>query len=272
MLGAVAKPIKLGSVTKVINKTILPASPSGGSGGLTTDTPNRGYTATENSYYSTYHRFTAHLNYTQPIGLFVHLHGDGAWEYTNYNDAWSLGGANGIIAKAKAKNMLVIVPLSPDDTNKTWWHWSDPGENDVWLDSLIRANMSAYNIDKNRIWFSTFSGGSQFLTKYYLPRYANTINGGGAVIFGGGNKIDTTLTPFNENFKNMFKMHWNTGMLDDGTEPGSDGFNGLAAARAGEQWYREQGIVTKLFTPEGQGHEWTNTFGARVGDVLNAYL
>ncbi|WP_280762087.1 hypothetical protein [Prescottella agglutinans] len=236
------------------------------------DEMNRVYTASENSYSSKYHRWIGHLNTSKPIGLLVHLHGDGAFEFNNPTSTWMLGGTNGIVQVAKDRNMLVICPLTPDDKNTTWWHWYGKEENSRWLVSLIEALCGAYNIDRYRIWFTTYSGGSQFLTKYYLPRFSSSIRGGGAIVFGGGNENATTLTPFVDPLQSRFSMHWLTGLLDDGTEPGSDGFNALAAARAGEAWYRQQGFITTLNTPAGQGHDWNGTFGTRVKAILDANM
>ncbi|MFC4605332.1 hypothetical protein [Rhodococcus kronopolitis] len=242
---------------------------SAGSGGAFTDLVDQPYSA--GGYSSTYHRWASHIDPSRPIGMLIHLHGDGAFEYDNPVSPYCLGGPDGIVAQARVRNLIVIVPLTPDDDTRTWWNWSGTASNTQWLDALQTAILDAFDVDLGRLWYTAFSGGSQFLTKYYLPRFANNAAGGGAVVFGGGNAPDTAVTPVDAGTRSRFTMHWLTGG-DDVAANAADGFDGLAAAVGGERWYRDAGFVTTLVTPPGHGHDWPNEFGPRCGEIFAAYL
>ncbi|MGW2096088.1 hypothetical protein ACWCOR_27990, partial [Promicromonospora sukumoe] len=153
-IGTTPVPLMRGATEVKFTLSTPAKAPSGGSGGVKADEMNRWYTATENNFASKYHRWIGHLDTSKPIGLLVHLHGDGAFEFNNPTNPWMLGGPNGIVEVAKAKNMLVICPLTPDDTNVNWWEWSGQEQNTRWLVSLIEALCGAYNIDRQRIWFT----------------------------------------------------------------------------------------------------------------------
>lgn len=272
-LGMNKVPLMLGATTELAIEPSAPVPfPSGGSGGAMADEMGRPYTASQNNFTSTYHRWAGHLDTAKPIGLLVHLHGDGATEYHTPTATSMLGGPNGIVQVAKDRNMLVVCPLTPDTGNVTWWNWSTSNGNPRWLASLIQALCAEYNIDRRRIWFTAHAGGARFLTQYFLPLRSDSVLGGGAIIFSGGDENAASLNPFADSLKARFSMHWLTGLLDDGTEPGGGSANALAAARRGETWYRGQGFVTTLNTPAGQGRDWSGTYGTRVKAILDANI
>jgi hypothetical protein len=242
---------------------------SDGSGGQPLDFAPRWFTAS-NGYASTYRLYAGGLDWSKPVGLLMHFHGDGAFEYTNPTDPWSLGGPDGIIARAKAENMIVVVPLTPDDNGAvTWWEWWGPAENPQYAVELIGSIASEYNIDLGRMWFSGYSGGAQFITRDLMPALGSILPSiiGGFVVFGGGGaprrEVDASAAGW-------WQCRWIVGELDDGTEPG-DGFNARAAAEQGEAWYRERGFPTTLTVLDDQGHDLGGLFGGHVGDTLAAH-
>lgn len=255
------------------SKVIVPTN-TAGTGGALTDVTGVGYTAT-NAYSSTYHLYAAGLDWTKPVGLLTHFHGDGAAEYITPASTWMLGGANGLIAKAKALNMILLVPLTPDDETVngiTWWRWYGKEENPRYAKDLITYILGRYKIDRKRIWFSGYSGGSQFVTRYLLPHFGVDLGiiGGGFIAFSGGQAPSATFEPYNPTFKNQWHCRWVVGALDDGSGSG-DGFNAISAANVGKAWYAAQGFVTELTLIPGLAHDLNGLFGGYVSSEILAH-
>ena len=246
---------------------------SGGTGGALTDVTGISFTAT-NGYASKYHLYAAGLDWSKPVGLVVHFHGDGAFEYKNPTNAWSLGGPNGLIAQAKDRNMVLVVPFTPDDgagRDLTWWEWYGKEENPRYAKDLIAYVLGRYNLDKKKIWLSGFSGGSQFITRYLLPHFGFELGilGGGFIAFGGGGAPAASFAPYNPPFKGAWHCRWVAGANDNGSEPG-DGFNAIAAANAGAAWYAAQGFATEVTLIPGKGHDLDGLYGPNLGAEIDA--
>lgn len=255
---------------QILKKVEVPSN-SAGSGGPLTNALNVGFSAT-NTYSSTYHRYVEGLDWTKPVGLMVHFHGDGAFEYNNPTSDWMLGGTRGLIAKAKSMNMILIVALTPDDAvgRFTWWQWYGKEENPRYAKDLIAFILSKYNIDKKRIWFTGSSGGSQFITRYLLPHFGVELGivGGGFVVFGGGQAPASSFAPYNPSFKANWHCQWVVGELDDGSDE-VDGFNALVAASAGKSWYSTQGFSTDITYVAGLRHDLAALQGRYVESTYN---
>lgn len=244
---------------------------SGGTGGPLTDRTGVAYLAS-NGYDSFSHIYAAGIDTSKPIGLFVWLHGDGAYEYLNPTSTLYLSGPNGIVAAAKERNCIVLAPLTPDSgtTNgRTWWKWGSG--NAQYLRELIVAEIyGKYNIDLGKIWIAGFSGGAETTTAIFLPTQANNlqIEGGGFMPFGGGPRpswysISEAWTP---NFDPaVFHGYWIVGE-DDTAENATDGYDGVLAAQAGYDWYGTKGFPTDIYYVPGQTHilspEWGNLMRA----------
>ena len=243
-----------------------------GSGGALTDVTGVNYAAS-NGYSSKYHLYAAGLDWTKPVGLMVHFHGDGAFEYNNPTSTWMLGGANGLIAQAKARNMILLVPLTPDDAvgRFTWWAWYGKEENPRYARDLIAYILGRYKIDRKQIWLSGYSGGSQFITRYLLPHFGVDLGivGGGFIAFAGGQAPAASFAPYNPSFKGEWHCRWVVGALDDGTGS-SDGFNAIAAANAGAAWYAGQGFSTEVTQLAGLGHDLNGLYGPHTGAEIDA--
>ncbi|WP_415395208.1 hypothetical protein ACMTN4_07510 [Rhodococcus globerulus] len=251
---------------------VVPAN-TAGTGGALTDVTGVNYSSPTNSYSSKYHLYAAGLDWTKPVGLMVHFHGDGAFEYNNPTSSWMLGGANGMIAQAKARNMLLLVPLTPDDAvgRFTWWAWYGKEENPRYAKDLIAYILGRYKIDKKRIWLSGYSGGSQFITRYLLPHFGVDLGivGGGFICFGGGQAPAASFEPYNPAFKAAWHCRWVVGALDDGTGSG-DGFNAIAASNVGAAWYSGQGFTTEVTQLAGLGHDLDGLYGPHTGAEIDA--
>jgi hypothetical protein len=245
---------------------------TGGTGGPLTDGVS-GWWAATNGYSSKYRWWCSHIDTSQPVGIFVWFHGDGAYEYNNPTDTAYLGGPDGILQACIEQNMILVVPLSPDDEGTiTWWEWGSKTGNAQWVKEMIHANFyNRYNIDRGRIWFGGFSGGAEFLTAQFLPHWGNDllIEAGGAVITGGGTfHSDYGGDPtFNPAYKANFRMYWRTG--EDDTAANSDeGFDGVLAAQTGEAWYRNKGFPTDIALVPGKSHLLTGLYGGYVREAL----
>jgi poly(3-hydroxybutyrate) depolymerase len=213
-----------------------------------------------------YHLYGAGLP-SSGAGLVIHLHGDGAYEYTNPTDNYCLAGNRGLIAVAKAKGYALLVPKAPDTTSTVTW-WEAGARNATYLAELLDSLVATYGIDRSKIWLSGYSGGSVFINAYFVPTYGKAqITGGGALMLGGGNAAASTPVGWDSTFKAAFPMYWVTGGQDDGTYAG-DGYDALTAATAGKTYYAGQGFTTTQTTPPGIGHEIDGAFGPILDDVL----
>ncbi len=250
----------------VYSASAVAADSSGGSGGPFTDRTNVSFTAS-NGLTSKYHVYAAGLPRTAPVGLLLQFHGDGAYEFNNPTSSYSLGGTSGIVAQARRHGMITVPVLTPDTVGSVTW-WESGSQNADFVRDLLRYLFTQYDVDTGRIWLVGYSGGAQFVTQFFLPKYSSLIGGGGAVVFGGGGVPRVTVQPFAAGLVGAFPMHWYTGLLDDGR---GGTYNALADARAGSAWYANRGFRTSLATPSGVGHALSGRFGAVVGAQLDLY-
>lgn len=205
------------------------------------------------------------------------FHGDGGYEFDSPEDPFYLGGPNGVTAKARESNSILIVPGTPDDgelRGGTWWKWGTKDSNSRYVKELFTHITSTYNVDLYRVWFMGFSGGAEFITLYLLGHWGDEmgIKGGGCLMIGGG-----TEPPVAEDFSAPYKDHWvwewRVGELDTGRDSKGrtlgDGFDAVSAARGGEQWFRERGWKTTLEIVPGKGHLMPQFYGELVRRTLD---
>lgn len=249
---------------------------SKGTGGELTDVKSIPFTAS-NGYSSAYHRYVSHVDWTKPVGLMFWFHGDGGYEYKNPGDSYYLSGDDGVIAKARSSNSILIVPATPDDAagRWTWWAWGSKTANPQYAAELFQYIVSKYNVDLHRVWLCGFSGGAEFLSLYLLRFWGESmgIKGGGCLMIGGGTPPQTT-TSFTASYMSHWVWEWRVGALDtgknaDGTQAG-DGFDAVTAARNGEAWYRERGWKTLLEIIPDKGHLMKAFYGTIVQSSLTA--
>lgn len=220
-----------------------------------------------------YHIFGAGLP-GNGAGLVVYLHGDGdtaadTYEYAEPGTNYALSGNRGLIAVAKAKGYVLVVPKAPDTTGAVTW-WENAARNITYLSDLLDYLVTAFQLDRSKIWLTGYSGGGEFITENFLPaKGAAKILGGGAVILGGGDAASTTPVGWTTAFKSAFPMNWITGLLDDGTFSG-DNYNAIADAQAGRAYYAGQGFTTTLTTPPAWDHDIDGVFGPALDDYLPA--
>lgn len=242
------------------------AASTGGSGGAFTDRTFQTFTAS-NGLTSQYHIYAAGLSQSAALCVVFEFHGDGAYEFKNPTAAYSLGGADGIVAKSREHGCLTVPVLTPDTVGTPTW-WEDGAANALYARDLINKIKAEYNINTKRIWLVGYSGGSQMITQFYLPTYSSTVDGGSAVMFGGGGvAYKVAEKPYAPSLVAGFHMHWYTGADDNGSGS-ADGYNALADAKASETHFAALGFATSHEYPANTAHALNGRFGAVVAQQL----
>ena len=246
---------------------LSPGGSRGASGAVpTTNQTNLSFTSSA-GVTSQYHVYAAGV--TEPAGLLLQFHGDGAYEFKNPTSSYSLGGTKGIVAQALSRNLITVPVLSPDRSGDVTW-WEAGSHNADYVRDLLVDLRARYNVPADRIWLVGYSGGAQFITQFFVPKYSSLITGGGAVIIAGGERPAVTPQPFSAAVRANFAMHWYTGANDTGWD--GDGWNALAAAKSGEAWYTSNGFRTSHEWPAGVSHTLDGNFGGILARQLDAHL
>lgn len=203
-----------------------------------------------------------------PLCAVFVFHGDGAYEFYHPTSSYSLGGPTGIIAAAHAHGCITVSLLSPDGSD-TWWQ--NGTANARYFHDLLSKLTSEDNVDSSRIWLVGYSGGAQFITQFYLPRYSSQIDAGGAIMFGGGGRPDSVDPPdFPSSLTANFPMFWYTGADDDGTTS-PDEYNAIRDAKRGEAFYQDQGFNTSHEYPPDTAHDLDGRFGTVLDQQLKQW-
>lgn len=190
-----------------------------------------------------YHLFTRGVDFSRPVGLLVHLHGDGAEEYH------VPGGLSACLAAvAQTHNMIALIPRTPDLRSMTWWR--DLRRNVAWVDSLVAEVSAEHGVADGATWWMGYSGGAELISYGLIPYRAESVTGG-ALLLGGGGAPEGVRLDVPRNLRETMPLHWVTGLQDDGTDP-REPFDAIEAAREGSRWYRERGFtrVHTSFPPE----------------------
>lgn len=183
---------------------------------------------------SRYHVFTRGIDFSEPVGLLVRLHGDGAEEYHHPD-----GLSNCLAVVASSHNLITLVPRSPDLVTGTWWE--DLPRTLPWLTDLVREVSRDYEVDTGRIWWMGYSGGAEMLSYGVIPTAPELVSGGAVLLGGGGAPTALELTVPAE-LRETMQLSWVTGRRDDGTDP-REPFDAIEAATEGAAWYRDNGFT-----------------------------
>ncbi|MGO1949818.1 MAG: hypothetical protein ACTH1D_09300 [Mycobacteriaceae bacterium] len=182
---------------------------------------------------SEYRLFTDGIDPSRPVGAVVRLHGDGDEEYRNPS-----GLLSSLASVAASHNMVLVAPLTPHRwRGRTWWRRLNPHIR--WLEAfVVREVLTIPGVDPQRIWWMGYSGGAEMISYGIVPSVQDLVTGG-ALMLGGGGAPDALDAPL------MFPglpLTWSVGSRDNGTTS-EDGFDALAAARAGSEWFRHEGFT-----------------------------
>lgn len=206
---------------------------------------------------------------SNPKGVLVWLHGDGAYELSHPDSELYLGGKLGVKKVAKDKNLTLIVPKTPAD-DYTWWKKGE--ENSKYLIELIS---SIPNHD--HLWIGSFSGGSE-MTTYWLIDQLPMLNvkEGGAVLFGGGGSPKTegiaNHVKKDEIVSGTFPLTWIVGENDYGLQTEDDPFSAIETSKEGQLFYKKQGWKTERKELKGYEHVLSKDGEGLYGYYLKEYI
>lgn len=220
---------------------------SGGSGAILGNYRKLSYSSGGVS--SQYHLDTKHIDTSKPVGILIHLHGDGAEEF-NRPDSTTV---NAYRQVAIDNNFIFVLPRTPDNYGTpTWW---ESGSSATWVVALFNhVAKIRHNVDLNRVYWSGYSGGAEVLTYNILSDSSDLWTGGGAQMLGGGGAYSgIPVKKPSTGLKAHFPLKWVVGSLDDGSSS-SDGFDAISAANSGKKYYSSAGYTTSLVTIPNENH------------------
>ena len=208
-----------------------------------------------------------------PVGLVVYLDGDGQPFHSEGNldrgerSRGGLAGAGGVVEAASARGYDVVSVRAPGDDG-TWWLEDQDGKV-RYLEQALDYVVAGCGATTDRVWLVGYSGGSEFISQWFFPAYAERLAGGGFLLFGGGDAPEEKAV-FSSDAKERLSLNWVTGIRDVPANS-LDGFDGSGHARNSLAYYRSVGF----------GHTWsewpndnhgsiTEKFGSYVGRVLDA--
>lgn len=216
-------------------------------------TDRTGVSFSDNGITGQYHVYADGLDLSKPVGIVMHLHGDGGWEYRS--PAYST--VKAYRAAAKAKNAVLLVPKSPLGT--TWWRDARSAD---WAAGLLANAQSRYGIT-GETWLTGYSGGAQSITQHFVPKhYVLLAGGGGAVLVGGGGVYSNNLTTAGRVLNGKYEIRYAAGSADRGND--AEGFDAYAAAQRGVSAFKAAGFPATLQVKQGENHSQIADDGPRL--------
>lgn len=208
-----------------------------------------------------------------PVGLVVYLDGDGQPFHNQgglprgKRSRGGLAGAGGVVEAAGARQYDVVSVRSPGDDG-VWWV-DDQDAKVRYLEETIDYVVIECGANTDQLWLVGYSGGSEFISQWFLPAYAERMAAGGFLLFGGGDAPESATAMFSDEVKGRLFLNWVTGTRDI---PGDsvDGFDGIGRARNSLAYYRSAGFSrTWSEWPDDDHGSITEKFGHYVGRVLD---
>lgn len=125
-------------------------------------------------------------------GLHIHLHGDGGGGYKDFPNK-------------ELRYELIGVSVKAPNQGMTWGRNAGKAHA-LYLNELIQNELvKKYNIDLDKIIFSTVSGGSYFITGNFIPEYGHIYQSKAFVMCGG----ETPRVAFKDpSTLAKFRIHW----------------------------------------------------------------
>ena len=208
-----------------------------------------------------------------PVGLVVYLDGDGQSFHSQGNQdqdersRGGLAGAGGVVEAASARGYDVVSVRAPGDDG-TWWMEDQDGKVH-YLEQALDYVVAECGATMDRVWLVGYSGGSEFISQWFFPAYAERMAGGGFLLFGGGDAPEEQAA-FSSGAKERLWLNWVTGTRDVPANS-LDGFDGSGHARNSLAYYRSAGFGhTWSEWPDDDHGSITEKFGSYVGRVLDA--
>ncbi|RNE49541.1 hypothetical protein [Corynebacterium alimapuense] len=184
---------------------------------------------------SSYRVFDNFIDPSQPVGVLIRLHGDGAYEYRQSSSL-----ASCLAAVAAAHNLILVQPLTPSQ-DRTWW--TDLRVNTQWLQALYEERITTLeDVDPTQTWWMGYSGGAEMISYGLLPNAIEMISGGAIMVAGGGApRGSTEIANITTAQQSRLPLVWATGKRDSGADPAAP-FDALNAARRGSAFYQDLGF------------------------------
>ena len=208
-----------------------------------------------------------------PVGLVVYLDGDGQSFHRQGNQSrderarGGLAGAGGVVEAAITRGYDVVSVRSPGDDG-IWWLEDQDGKV-RYLEETLDYVVAECGATTDRVWLVGYSGGSEFISQWFFPVYAERMAGGGFLLFGGGDAPEEQAM-FSDGAKERLSLNWVTGTRDVPSNS-LDGFDGIGHARNSLAYYRSAGFGhTWSEWPDDDHGSITEKFGRYVGRVLDA--
>lgn len=191
---------------------------------------------------SQYHLFADNIDWNKPVKVVVRLHGDGDYTSVREFDRYKNGLVSQLANDASMKNAIVLAPKSPDRKGNITW-WENMTYNEEWLTSLINNHiLTNSSIDKSQVYWNGYSGGSEFLSYYYIAKNPDLMTGGVLFCAGGGSSKRQEAFLASSTVQRNIPLSWRVGALDDGSTS-IDGFDALEASLSGYEAYKRQGFT-----------------------------
>lgn len=191
---------------------------------------------------SAYHLYAKDIDWDEPVGAVYYFGGD----YFRRSESEVFHPRRNtmrtLAEEAAARNMLLIVPLTPAERGYegfTWWEEGD--DNAEWFRALHQDITSRYELEPDMIWFMGYSGGAEFVAQEILSDYLPSYGSGGALMVGGGGP-PTELASMPTDRRDTLGLMWIVGEEDTTGSTNPPDWSALEAARSGEAFYRKHGF------------------------------
>ena len=209
-----------------------------------------------------------------PVGLVVYLDGDGhpfhnqGGQSSAERSGGGLAGDGGVVEAAGARGYDVVSVRSPGDEG-IWWVDDQDGKV-RYLEEALDYVAVECGANTERVWLVGYSGGSEFISQWFFPSYADRMASGGFLLFGGGDAPEEEgASAFPGDVKDRLWLNWVTGTRDV-PETSIDGFDGIGHARNSLNYYRTAGFRRTWSEWSDDDHgSITEKFGRYVGRVLD---
>ena len=247
---------------------------TGGTGGPLTDRNNVSFTSA--GITSTGHIYAAGLDWTKSVGILVYTDGSGEFGLANTSDTYLMAGAGGLVAVAKAHNMVLVTPRAPgngctDGDGVCWYLPSFDGTSVStklqWTDDFIKTQvLQKYNIDTTRATIAGYSSGAEFTMGAYGPKYASSwMQDGLLLAISYGSVPFVSPVTYTAAFKQAVSAVWDIGDADT-TGAQTDGAEGY-------DWYVANGFTTTEYNSvPGVTHDRDGQFGAIVDREVTQHV
>jgi hypothetical protein len=227
---------------------------------------NRTSSFTAAGHTADYRVFAEGIDTSHPVSLLVYADGTGEYGLQNPTSSYAIGGSGGLAAVARAHNMVLLTPFSPNRSCRCWEQGDAVGYSH-YLAALISQLQAQYGAGE--LWFAGYSSGAQAATRFLFPVHPELWSGGGGVIaIGGGGPPAGRSAAVPREVRDGVVLRWDTGALDTGSGGGFNALSGPYGAQVGERWYAGQGFDTRLVVPSGVGHDRSGEFGGIVAGFL----